>query len=263
MSSTAAEAGQVLAANDDRVTAAGQRGWREGGRRRLPVMIVCSARPRVGRTLIARLLVEYFVADGRRPLAFDVNPNDPVLSDWLPAHAIRATIADTRGQMALFDRLIVNDGRPKVVDLASDLFHAFFDVLRQIEFVAGARAGAVDTAALFVVEDHPRSLAAYHRIIDGVDGILVVPVRNDLDEAGSRYLPPPSPGATPIHIGCLPQVLLGVVNRPRFSFADYHRKPSPHPTMLNQWISRSFVAFRDLELRLLMAEFAPLFRSSA
>ena len=229
--------------------------------RRVPVVVVCSARPRVGRTLIARLLIEYFVADGRRPLGFDLNPNDPVLSDWLPASAIRATIAETKGQMALFDRLVVNDGRPKVIDLAPDLFEAFFDVVRRISFADGARARGIDTAALFVAEDHARSLAAYHQIVDADDRIMVAPVRNQMGEVGGGWpLPAPTAGATRIHIECLSPYLHGVVDRRRFSFAGFLAKPVNHPTPLHEWIGRAFVAFRDLELRLMMSEFAPFFR---
>ncbi|MEX0852208.1 MAG: hypothetical protein WD036_02845 [Bauldia sp.] len=227
----------------------------------LPVMIVCSPRPRVGRTLIARLLVEFFLADDRRAVAYDLNPNDPVLSDWLPFHAVRATIGDTRGVMALFDRLIVNDGRPKVIDLAADLFDAFFDVMLQIGLVDGARARGIDTVVLFVAEDHPRSTAAYRRIVERFDQLAVVPVHNKLSESfkAADFLRP-SLGATAIHIDYLSPFLHGVVNRPRFSFVGFLAKPSARPTMLHDWIDQSFVAFRDLELRLLMSEFAPLFR---
>src|SRR5689334_9335331 len=79
-------------------------------RHRQPVYIVGSPRSRVGRTLIARLLIEYILADGRRALGFDVNPEDRSLARHMPLAALPGSISDTRGQMALIDRLIVNDG---------------------------------------------------------------------------------------------------------------------------------------------------------
>src|SRR5205823_3597935 len=117
----------MLAAGSARAFAAEAPGHGEAAAGRAPVIFVCSPRPRVGKTLVARLLVEFFLANHRRALAFDANPNDPALSEYLPAEP--ATIADTPGQMALFDRLIVNDGTPKVVDLAADQFERLVAVL--------------------------------------------------------------------------------------------------------------------------------------
>jgi hypothetical protein len=42
--------------------------------RRTPIFIVTSSRPRVGKTLIARALTEYFRVQSRPVAAFDVNP---------------------------------------------------------------------------------------------------------------------------------------------------------------------------------------------
>ena len=235
-----------------------------GAGARSPVMIVCSPRPRVGRTLVARLLVDYFLVDNRAVVAFDANPNDPVLSDYLPGHAIPATIADTRGQMALFDRLILNIGTPKVVDLAADQFGHFFDILDQIDFVAEARQRAIDTVILYVTEDHPRSVDAYHRILARFPKATVVPVHNEIFESmratGQSH---PARGAMPVHISQLPTLLFGVIYRPGFSISDFLKRPSEFPTMLHKWTSQPFIAFRDLELRLAMADFLPLFRLRA
>jgi len=230
-----------------------------GASRHLPVMIVCAPRPRVGRTLIARLLVEYFLGSDRRVQAFDVNPNDPMLSQIMPAHTHQATIGDTRGQMSLFDRLIINDGRPKVIDLAPALFDPFFDVVHQIGFVDGARARSIDTVALFVVEDHTRSVQAYRRLIAKHPGLLVVPVHNRHCDAEDGTRPQlPSGGTTPIEFAALSPLHQAAINRQDFSFRAYLEKPTSNT--LRDWISGAFAAFRNIELRLMMSEFAPLFR---
>ena len=94
--------------------------------RRTPIFIVTSSRPRVGKTLIARALTEYFLAQGRPVAAFDVNPDDFKLMDHLPAYTAAASIDDTRGEMALFDQLAAEDEVPKVVDLGHYPFERFF-----------------------------------------------------------------------------------------------------------------------------------------
>jgi hypothetical protein len=230
---------------------------------RAPVVIVCSPRPRVGRTLIARLLAEFFVTDGRRPLAFDANPDDPVLSACLPAITTRAAIGETMNQMALFDRLIVSDGRPKVVDLAPELFQSFFDLMEEIDFVAEARGRGIDTLIFFLCENHTRSADAYERLFARFPKATLIQVHNEgLGSHGFDDFPILEVAATPLRIAALSPMLAGVIDRPNFSFAEYVEKHAEFPTGLHAWISRAFIAFRDLELRLMMEEFGALLHRS-
>jgi hypothetical protein len=232
-------------------------------RRRQPVYIVCSPRSRIGRTLIARLLIEYVLADGRRALGFDVNPEDRSLARHLPLHALPASIGDTRGQMALFDRLIVNDGAIKVVDVAAELFHPFFDVLYNVGFTAEAKARAIDIAVLFIVGDDRKSDSAYRRLLLRRDQFTVVPVENAAIVTPPAPTSPPLPHTSPpLIIPELPPELRAVCERPDFSFADCIRRQAEYPRELNAWVGRMFVAFRDLELRLAMADFASMFSRS-
>ena len=59
---------------------------------RTPVYIVCSPRPRVGKTLVARLLTEYLDLENRYTTAFDINLNEPSLLDYLPKLTETASI---------------------------------------------------------------------------------------------------------------------------------------------------------------------------
>jgi hypothetical protein len=232
-----------------------------GPRRRQPVYVVCSPRPRVGHTFVARLLTEHILADGRRAIAFDVNPDDRALARHLPLHALPASLADTRGEMALFDRLIVNDGAAKVVDLAADFYHPFFDLMHRIGFAAEARARAIDVVLLFITSNDRKAESAYRRLLLRRDQVTVVPVENPgaappLPGAGDL------PGATPpLVIEPLPFGVQHMVERKDFSFVDCARRPAHHPPTLAAWLERTFLALRDLDLRLQMAEFAALFRA--
>ena len=66
---------------------------------------------------------------------------DPTLARFLPKYALRADINDTRGQVALFDELIVDDERPKVVDVSAHAYETFFDLMEQIDFADRGAAG--------------------------------------------------------------------------------------------------------------------------
>jgi hypothetical protein len=231
---------------------------------RSSVMIVCSARPRAGKTLVARLLTEFFLTDNRPVAAFDVNPNDPLLLDYLPAYTEFATVTDTPGQMALFDRMIINDGIPKVVDVASEQFATFFGALDAIGFVEAAEAQSINTIVLFLAENHPRSIEAFGQIQEGLPRATLVPVHNEVIEGDDApKLPNLAPGIMPVRVPHLPPYLLGVVKKPTFSFSKFLSRPAQFPTLLHKWISEPFIGFRNLELRQSLADFAPLFRRSA
>ena len=89
-----------------------------------PVYIICSPRPLVGKTLLARLLSEFLLLKNGTVTAFDINLKEPSLLEYLPKITETAEVDHTFGKMALMDRLIVNDGVAKVIDLG---FHAFED----------------------------------------------------------------------------------------------------------------------------------------
>jgi hypothetical protein len=252
----------MLAVDDTKFAAADPTESNDGAAvGRSPVMFVCSPRPRVGKTLVARLLVDFFLADDRPVAAFDANPNDPVLSIYQQPHTVPATIADTHGQMALFDRLIVNDGTPKVIDVASDQFERLVGVLRELDFAAAAADRSIDAVLLFVAENHQKSAEAYRRLMTELPGTTLVPVHNEVAESyGAPRLPHPAVGVMPVHVPHLPPYLHGVVRKPGFSFAEHVKRSAERQTLLHKWIGQPFIGFRDLELRLSLAEFAPLFR---
>src|SRR6202048_4964455 len=75
-----------------------------------PVYIICSPRPLVGKTLIARLLSEFLLLKNGTVTSFDINLKEPSLLEYLPKITETADVIDTFGKMQLMDRLIVNDG---------------------------------------------------------------------------------------------------------------------------------------------------------
>ena len=72
------------------------------------VFIIVSPRPRTGKTLLARLVAEYYQSNARaigqteaRPIVgYDLSPYEPGLSAFLPNITTQSTLEDTRGQIA-------------------------------------------------------------------------------------------------------------------------------------------------------------------
>src|SRR5271156_926709 len=118
--------------------------------RHTPVYIVCSPRPLVGKTLVARLLSEFLLLKSGEVAAFDVNLKEPSLLEYLPDITETAEVDDTFGKMALMDRLIIADGISKVIDLGFHAFDEFFEMTEEIGFVKEAVRRGVAPVVLFI-----------------------------------------------------------------------------------------------------------------
>lgn len=225
--------------------------------RQRSITIVCSPRQRVGKTLVARALTEFILADGRAAIAFDVNPNNAALYGFLPRYTARADIESTRGQMALFDELIAEDEVAKVIDLGDQSFGKFFTLLRQIGLTEEARRRGIDVVTLFIGDPDPRSAKSYADTYGDFRHMALVPVHNEHVANMQDYMenfPATAPGERPVRFPVLSPFLKSVVDRPGFSFDDYLERDAGTRTELHEWIEQVFVEFRELELRLLLRE---------
>ena len=231
-----------------------------------PVFIVTSSRPRVGKTLIARALTEYFCAQRRPVAAFDVNPDEFKLIDHLPAYTAAASLNDTRGEMALFDQLVLEDQVPKVVDLGHQPFDRFFAVMQQIDFAAEVRRRAIAPMVLFVADPDERARQGYAMLTDRFPELALVPVFNEnvpqIARARANF-PQTRLGGEPIGVPALTPVVRSVVDRRHFSFVTYVLNSNDNTSELYQWLGRVFIAFREIEVRLLLGGIAPLLKHSA
>ncbi len=148
------------------------------------ITIVASPRPRVGKTLLARLLTDFHSQEGRSVAAFDLNSGERTLAQFLPERVVTATIRDINGQMALFDRLVADDDATKVIDLGHESFESFFAVAHQIGFVEEARRRSIAVAILFMVTPDQTSVEAYRNLRARFARATLAPVHNEI--AGTR-----------------------------------------------------------------------------
>jgi hypothetical protein len=225
------------------------------------VYIVASPRPRTGRTLLARALTEFFRADERPVAAFDLDTMDHALDGFLPELTACADIADTRGQVTLFDELIIADEKPKVVDVSAHDYEAFFKVMEQISFAVEAPRQSVDPVILFCASAEPQSVKAYGRLRGRFPGVTLVPVHNEgiVRNASLRNdFPTTSALALPLRIPVMSPALRERVDKKPFSFGEFRRRrpvamPAPLEEELNSWLKRVYLQFREMELRFLLS----------
>ena len=218
--------------------------------RRTPVYIICSPRPLVGKTLIARLLSEFLLLKNGGVVAFDINLKEPSLLDYLPNLTETAEVDDTFGKMTLMDRLIVNDGITKVIDLGFHAFDEFFKMLDEIGYMKEAARRGVSPVVLFVADTDRASVRAYQTLQGLIPPNALVVIDNEFVVRGE--LPPAMARSRVLRFAALPMFLKTYIDRLNFSFTGYLRQEKDSSTELHQWIRRNYTTFRDLELSMML-----------
>ena len=215
-----------------------------------PVYIICSPRPLVGKTLLARLLSEFLLLKNGTVTAFDINLKEPSLLDYLPKTTETADVIDTFGKMQLMDRLIVNDGVGKVIDLGFHAFDEFFKMTGEIGFMKEAVRRGVAPVVLFVADTDRVSARGYPMLQQQIPATALVTVDNEHVLRGE--LPPAMGEGRMLRVSALPSFLKTYIDRLTFSFTDYLRNEKDSTTEMHQWIRRNYFSFRELELSVIL-----------
>lgn len=225
------------------------------------VTIVASPRPRVGKTLLARLLMDFNLHEGRPVAGFDLNTGEGTLAQFVPEHTTASEIVDIQGQMALFDRLIADDGATKIVDLGAQSFESFFALASQIGFAEEARRRGIAPAILFTITPDHTSVEAYRGLRSRLPQATLVPVHNEL-LGPAQYrdkFPASGSSAALLRFPALAPGLRRYIEKPPFSFADARLAnakgiPLEVHIELQRWLRKIYLEFRELDLRILLAD---------
>src|ERR1700761_6323255 len=215
-----------------------------------PVYIICSPRPQVGKTLTARLLGEFLLLKNGRVQAFDINLKEPSLLDYLPDVTETADVIDTYGKMQLMDRIIIDDGMSKVIDLGFHAFDEFFKMSDEIGFMKEAARRNVAPIILFVADTDRVSGRAHEMLRQQIPSSNLIVVDNEFVVRGE--LPPSMSRGRILRVTALPTFLKTYIDRLTFSFTVYLRQEKDSSTELHQWIRRSYFMFRELEMNLIL-----------
>jgi len=215
-----------------------------------PVYIVCSPRPQVGKTLLARLLSEYLLLKHGQVLAFDIAIREPSLIDYLPGVTETAEIEDTYGKIQLMDRVIIDDGIAKVIDLGYYSFDEFFKMSEEIGFLKEAARRNVAPVVLFCAEADRIALRAYDGLRQRIPRSHLIAVENE--HVLRDDLPDWVKQGRTLRVPALPLFLKTYIDRLSFSFTGYLRREKDSSTELHQWIRHNYYALREIEMELLM-----------
>jgi hypothetical protein len=102
-------------------------------------------------------------------------------------------------------------------------------------------------------------------LTDRFPELPLVAVFNENVPQLARYranFPPTRRGGEPIVIPALTPVVRSVVDRRNFSFVSFVLNSNDTTSELYQWMSRVFISFRELEVRLLLGAIEPQLSSA-
>ena len=191
---------------------------------RARLYIVCSDRPRNGKTLLARLIADWLEQEGERPLVFDLDVDKSDLSRHLPAAEV-VNLLRTPERVALFDAVVADPFRNVVIEVPASLLSRFLEEGETVGLFEALQETGPVPLFLHVVDRNLDSVRRARALAERHPG-LVRPVRNlaigdvlDEEEAAALYLELFERGE--IVLPRLSQAALDVVERPGFSFAAF------------------------------------------
>jgi hypothetical protein len=114
--------------------------------------IVASLHGRTGKTLFARVLADYFLLSGNRPLVFDTDFTEQTLRASFPFDTKVLDLSETRDQMLLFDTVAARAPEARVVDVSHYVFRKFFKVMEDCDFVSEARTRQVEPVIFYIAD---------------------------------------------------------------------------------------------------------------
>ena len=196
---------------------------------------------------------EFLLLKNGEVAAFDINLKEPSLLEFLPNITETAEVDNTYGKMALMDRLIVNDGIAKVIDLGFHAFDEFFKMSEEIGFMKEAARRGVAPIILFVADTDRVSARVFPALKEQIPRAALVVVDNEYVVRGE--LPETMAEGRILRIAALPVFLKTYVDRAellvhrlfaqREGFID--RIASVDPPELSQF-SRAGIEFDPAEV---------------
>ena len=179
------------------------------------VYIVASDQSRNGKTLLARLLADYLLLDGKDPFLIDTDAPEGPLRHFFPGRTALADFEKIQGRMTAFDTILAAPGRDYVVDLPQRHMLDFFIAVRELDFFAAAKAAGFRVIVFFIVDRATSSLRAAKDVYGEMGIDLFVAVKNEF--VGSAW--PPGEGALVIPI--LPRDVALAISEKRFSLRNF------------------------------------------
>ena len=181
------------------------------------IAIVCSDRHRNGKTLLARVLVDFLLLEGRDPVALDLSHPEGALRNFFPGRTALVDFGHMPGRMKVFDTMLAAPGRDYVIDLPSQQLAKFCEAIGDLQFRKASQDAGFKLVVIFIVDNDVNSLKTAGAVEELLSPDLFVPVANRF--VGSS-LPDGVPGPV-LTMEKLDPDLHAIVTNRRFSFRSF------------------------------------------
>ncbi len=128
--------------------------------------------------MLARVLVDYLLLDGRDPFVIDANVPEGHLRAAFPGRTALVDFEQVQGQMTLFDTILGSLGRDYVIDIPAPQSEKFFATVKELSFPEEATRLGFQIVVLFIVDKDFASLNACDDARAAVEPNLVIAVNN-------------------------------------------------------------------------------------
>ena len=181
------------------------------------IAIVCSDRHRNGKTLLARVLVDFLLLEGRDPVALDLGYPHGALRGFFPGRTALVDFGHMSGQMKVFDTILAAPGRDYVIDLPPLQLAKFCEAMGDLQFRKASQEAGFKLIVIYIVDEGEDSLKTAAAVEELLNPDLFVPVANRF--VGSA-LPDGVPGPI-LTMEKLDPDLHAIVTNRRFSFRSF------------------------------------------
>jgi hypothetical protein len=219
------------------------------------VLIVASPRPRVGKTLLARVLAAHLSLMGEHPILFDTDAADRRLTAFFPDGTTIIDLDRVPDQMKLFDTLAAEPVTSQIIDLTHRSFGKFFRLMHDIGYVAEAKSRGIEPVIFYIPDSEAESYELGHELRTRFQDCGFVLVKNaavgepSRDALGSKNFVALAGHRPFLPLRQLDPFLIGAIEDVRLSLSDFtrrsmHRQP-PAPLSPEQMS----LAYLSLEAR--------------
>jgi hypothetical protein len=115
-----------------------------------PVFIICTPFPRCGTSTVSRLLADFHLLEGRPFTLYETDKHSRGLELLFPDQCQVVDLATTRGQMDLFDQLVIPDQGPRIVEVCAPYYRHFFTQAREIGLFEESESRGTQPLIIFV-----------------------------------------------------------------------------------------------------------------
>jgi len=212
------------------------------------VFVVCSDEARNGKTLLARVLVDFLLMEGRDPFCFDLSHPEGALRAYFPGRTALVDFAMPEGQARVFDAILTQSGRDYVIDLPAQHLARFCETASGDAFAEKLREKEFRLAVLFIVDRSEKSLTTAVAAEEILRPDIFVPVANRF--VGSA-LPSGVPGPALV-MEWLEDEIQAVISHRRFSLRTFMQGeetavPVRHRASLKNFLQGLVTGMREFE----------------